>query len=321
EPVQFGVGGLAVDDCHAARVLAARRHAIDRRGIVGAVHARRHDHDTLDVERLVQRAHFFGQRHLRRIGAPRKPRKLGRVAVDMRVAIAGARRHIEIDLGRRLRCLGVAETRLHQDAGSGCAEHEFATRNHCTLPWLRPVVAGWLLPSRPSLCSSDEAISKMRPCERGRFASGAALPQRKNSSETFFHSGMPSSVCSGVKKWTRKLPSLGLSVVSLAGTAGCAVVESAGRETSWPSLGRMKSTRSLAAFGCGALLCTEITESVPVAGSILIQSTGAPFLALITAWWLKICSAIAYSPAMTWSSTSRAEPRRLAMFCFESSRR
>ena len=45
----------------------------------------------------------------------------------------------------------------------------------------------------------------------------------------------------------------------------------------------MKSTRSLAASGCGAFLWIEITDSVPVAGSILIQSTGAPFLALITA--------------------------------------
>ena len=51
-----------------------------------------------------------------------------------------------------------------------------------------------------------------------------AAPQRKNSSETFFHSGMPSSVCSGVKKWTRKLPSFGLSVGTLAGTSGCAVM-------------------------------------------------------------------------------------------------
>src|SRR5947199_8180835 len=44
-----------------ACVLAARRHAIDRRGIVGAVHAWRHDHHALDFERLVQCAHFFRQ--------------------------------------------------------------------------------------------------------------------------------------------------------------------------------------------------------------------------------------------------------------------
>src|SRR5437588_709130 len=45
----------------------------------------------------------------------------------------------------------------------------------------------------------------------------------------------------------------------------------------------MKSTSSLPALGCGAALCTEMTESVPVTGSILIQSTGAPFLARLRA--------------------------------------
>ncbi len=46
-------------------------------------------------------------------------------------------------------------------------------------------------------------------------------------------------------------------------------------------------------------LCTEMTDSVPVTGSILIQPTGAPFLALITVWWLKICNPTKYSPAIT----------------------
>ena len=48
EPIQLSVGGLIVDYGHAACVLAARRHAIDRRGIIGAVHAWRHDHHALD---------------------------------------------------------------------------------------------------------------------------------------------------------------------------------------------------------------------------------------------------------------------------------
>src|SRR5262247_3571526 len=31
-------------------------------------------------------------------------------------------------------CVGVAEARLYQHAGSSCAEHEFATPNHNNLP-------------------------------------------------------------------------------------------------------------------------------------------------------------------------------------------
>jgi hypothetical protein len=50
--------------------------------------------------------------------------------MDMRVAIARALRDIEIDVGRRLRRFGEAESRLHQHAGSGCPEHEFATHHH-----------------------------------------------------------------------------------------------------------------------------------------------------------------------------------------------
>jgi hypothetical protein len=135
EPVQFGIGGLVVDYGHAPRVISARRHAIDRRGIIRAVHASRHDHHALDFQCLVEYGHFFRQRRLGRIGAPRKPWKLRRIAMDMRVAIARARRNIEIDVGRRLGCLGVAETRLHQHAGGSCAEHEFATSNHGGIPY------------------------------------------------------------------------------------------------------------------------------------------------------------------------------------------
>src|SRR5207342_3784282 len=97
EPVQFGVSGVVVDYRHAACVLAPRRHAIDRRGIIGAIHAWRHDYHALDFERLVQRGHFFRQRRLGRIRAPREPRKLFRIAMDMRVAIARARWDVESD--------------------------------------------------------------------------------------------------------------------------------------------------------------------------------------------------------------------------------
>ena len=62
------------------------------------------------------------------------------------------------------------------------------------------------------------------------------------------------------------------------------------------ALAAMRGTK---AEGGWAVVCTEMTESVPVTGSILIQSTGAPFLALITVWWLKICNPNRYSPAIT----------------------
>ena len=55
-----------------------------------------------------------------------------------------------------------------------------------------------------------------------------------------------------------------------------------------------------------------------MAGSMRIQSTGAPWAALITVWWLNICSAIEYSPAMTSSRIWRADPPTLAMFCLAS---
>ena len=41
---------LVVDDGHAARRVAAELHAFERGAVVGAVDARRHDHDVLDVE-------------------------------------------------------------------------------------------------------------------------------------------------------------------------------------------------------------------------------------------------------------------------------
>ena len=52
---KVAVGGLVIDDRHAASIGAARLHAEKRRGIVGAVDARRHDDDALDVQGAMQR--------------------------------------------------------------------------------------------------------------------------------------------------------------------------------------------------------------------------------------------------------------------------
>ena len=70
--VEIALRRLVVDDGDAARVGAARLHAVQRRGIVGAVDARRDDHHALHVQRLVERRHLLGQRQLRRIDAPRR---------------------------------------------------------------------------------------------------------------------------------------------------------------------------------------------------------------------------------------------------------
>ncbi len=91
------LAGLVIDHGNAARGRPARLHAEQRRRIVGAVDARRHDHHALDMQRLVQRAHLLRRGQLRRIDAPRKEREFFGVGVDVGVAVAGAGRHVEID--------------------------------------------------------------------------------------------------------------------------------------------------------------------------------------------------------------------------------
>ncbi len=100
--VELALRRLVVDDGHAARIGAARLHAVERGRVVGAVNARRNDDHALHAKRLVQRRHFFRQRHFGRIHAPRKEREFPGIAVDMRMAIAGPARHFEAHRRRRL---------------------------------------------------------------------------------------------------------------------------------------------------------------------------------------------------------------------------
>ena len=93
---------LVINDGDAARVGSTRLHAIERGGVIGAVDTGGDDHHALDMERLVERRHLLGQRHLRRVGAPRKEGKTCGITVDVRVAIAGAGRHVEVDRRGRL---------------------------------------------------------------------------------------------------------------------------------------------------------------------------------------------------------------------------
>ncbi|MEY9669059.1 hypothetical protein ABIE80_007767 [Bradyrhizobium diazoefficiens] len=105
--VELRFGRLVVDHGDPARGPATRLHAEQSGGVVGAVDARRHDHHALDMQRLVQRGHFFRARQLRRIDAACEERKLFGIAMDVGVAVAGMRRNVEIDRRRGLRRAGV----------------------------------------------------------------------------------------------------------------------------------------------------------------------------------------------------------------------
>ena len=117
--VELGFRGLVVDHGHSACGRAARLHAEQGGGIVGAVDARRHDHHALDMQRLVQRRHFLGACRFRRIDAPREERKLFDVTMDVRVAIAGMGRNVEIDRRRGLRRTGVSFVGHGYSGGKG----------------------------------------------------------------------------------------------------------------------------------------------------------------------------------------------------------
>ena len=130
-------GVSVVDDGDAARVGAARLHAVDRRRIVGAVDAGRDDHHALDVKRLVQRRHLFGRSRLRRVDATGEERKFFRIAVNMGVAIAGARGHIEVHLRRGLGRFGKNGSVVHGYSDCNRAKQNSASRQHRCLLSLR----------------------------------------------------------------------------------------------------------------------------------------------------------------------------------------
>jgi hypothetical protein len=115
--VEVAFGGLVIDHGDAARGGAAGHHAELRGGVIGAVDAGRHDHHTLYLQRLVQRAHLLGRGRLRRVDAAGEERKFLDVAVDVGVTIAGVLGHMEIDQRRRLCRLGQNVSVLHEGPG------------------------------------------------------------------------------------------------------------------------------------------------------------------------------------------------------------
>src|SRR5665213_1432177 len=66
-----------------ARGATARLHAEQRGGVVGAIDARRHDHDALDMQCLVQHRHLLGRGQFRRVDPAGVEREFGGIAVDV----------------------------------------------------------------------------------------------------------------------------------------------------------------------------------------------------------------------------------------------
>ena len=134
--VEIALQRLVVDHGDAARIRAARLDAEQRSGVVGAIDARRHDHHALDMQRPVQRRHFFRRCWFRRIDTPREERKFLRVAVDVGMAIAGVSRNVEIHRRRGLRGPGESIAAGHGNPGGDRGTKDTASGEHPLTPWI-----------------------------------------------------------------------------------------------------------------------------------------------------------------------------------------
>ena len=132
--VEVALRRLVVDHGDAAGGRAAGLHPKQGRGIVGAIDAWRDDHHALDVQGLVQRRHLLGRRQFRGVDAPFEERKFGGVAMDVGVAIAGARGNVEIHRRRRLRRGGKNGSVGHGYSGRDGSKQNTASRQHGLLP-------------------------------------------------------------------------------------------------------------------------------------------------------------------------------------------
>ncbi len=124
-----------VDDRNAARARPHAAHGVKRAGVVGAVDARLHHHDAIEVKVALELEQLLDGSLRRRVDALFCKWKLRRVAKHVDVAIAGAARHIEIDCG----AAGSAY-------GDPCPHHPSPrSRRHSPGPALR-VVSAWRRP-------------------------------------------------------------------------------------------------------------------------------------------------------------------------------
>ena len=101
--IEIGVGNFLVDGNNGASAGAELLYGVESAGIISAVHGGLNDDDTIGMKRTVQGAHLSDGSGFRRVNAARSPWKFFRIAKDVRVAIAGASRHIEVNRSRRLR--------------------------------------------------------------------------------------------------------------------------------------------------------------------------------------------------------------------------
>ena len=117
--VELRVGRLVVDHRDAACAIAELAHAVERARVVGAVDAGLHDHDALEAKRRKQLTKLVSRCGLGRVGAAGEKRILLRIAEHVHVAIAGARRNVEIHFRQRLRrsgqtqCAPIRSARRH----------------------------------------------------------------------------------------------------------------------------------------------------------------------------------------------------------------
>ncbi len=128
--VEIGVGDFIVGGDDAARVGRELLDGVDRAGVVRSVYRGLHDHDALDMQRLMERAHFFHRSGLRRVNARRGEREFLRIAEDVRVAVARVGRHLEIY--RRLGLRGAGENRGDRpsergNSGQACSNQNFSS--------------------------------------------------------------------------------------------------------------------------------------------------------------------------------------------------
>lgn len=72
---------------------------VDRAGVVGAVEAGLYDHHAAGVQPAVQRSHFLDRGRGRRVDARRNEREALRISHNVRMAVAGALRNVELDRG------------------------------------------------------------------------------------------------------------------------------------------------------------------------------------------------------------------------------
>ena len=136
----------------------------------------------------MQRGHLLGQGHLGRVDATGEKRKLLRVAMDVGVAVARIRRHVEIHRRCRLRCLGKARVGSRQGSSAYCADHCVAPRQHGFLRCAssHPFCPALMLAARLSLPHFSlpirwvlQAGDAARRCRRSHHREVVSIPHWK----------------------------------------------------------------------------------------------------------------------------------------------